>query len=56
MSQLIFSALLSTWATTAPILGSAFIILFEIVLIMGGLDYDGINTPTLGSIQNSNQR
>ena len=47
MSQLIFGGLLSTPAPTAPIVGIAFIVLFAIVGIMVGPDYDGMNAPAL---------
>ena len=49
MSQLMFGGLLSTPAPTAPIIGIAFIILFAIVGIMVGPDYDGMNAPALNS-------
>ena len=42
MSHLIFGGLLSTPAPTAPIVGIAFIVLFAIVGIMVGPDYDGM--------------
>jgi len=48
MSQLIFGGLLSTPAPTAPIVGIAFIVLFAIVGVMVGPDYDGMNAPALG--------
>ena len=47
MSQLFFGGLLSTPAPTAPIVGIAFILLFAIVGIMVGPDYDGMNAPAL---------
>ena len=49
MSYLIFGGLLSTPAPTAPIVGIAFIVLFAIVGIMVGPDYDGMNAPALNS-------
>ena len=49
MFQLIFGGLLSTPAPTAPIVGIAFIILFAIVGVMVGPDYDGMNAPALGN-------
>ena len=52
MSQLIFGGLLSTPAPTAPIVGIAFIVLFAIVGVMVGPDYDGMNAPAL---QNSKE-
>ena len=47
MSHLIFGGLLTTPAPTAPIVGIGFIILFAIVGIMVGPDYDGMNAPAL---------
>ena len=47
MSQLIFGGLLYTPAPTAPIVGIAFIILFGVVGIIVGPDYDGMNAPAL---------
>ena len=55
MSQLIFGGLLSTPAPTAPIVGVASIILFAIVGVMVGPDYDGMNAPALGSSKESNK-
>ena len=55
MSQLIFGGLLSTPAPTAPIVGIAFIILFAIVGIMVGPDYNGMNAPVLNSSKETNQ-
>ena len=55
MSQLIFGGLLSTSAPTAPIVGIAFIILFAVVGIMVGPDYDGMNAPALNSSKEANQ-
>lgn len=49
MSQLIFGGLLSTPAPTAPIVGVAFIVLFVIVGIMVGPDYEGMNAPALNN-------
>ena len=49
MSQIIFGGLLSTPAPTAPIVGIGSIVLFAIVGIMVGPDYDGMNAPALGS-------
>ena len=49
MSQLIIGGILSTPAPTAPIVGIAFIILFAIVGVMVGPDYDGMNAPALGN-------
>ena len=47
MESLIFGGLLSTPAPTAPIIGIAFIVLFAIVGIMVGPDYDGMKAPAL---------
>tara|TARA_B100000965_G_C19113949_1_gene550286 strand:+ start:294 stop:464 length:171 start_codon:yes stop_codon:yes gene_type:complete len=55
MSQLIFGGLLSTPAPTAPIVGIAFIILFVIVGVMVGPDYDGMNAPALNGSKEPNQ-
>ena len=55
MSQLIFGGLLSTPAPTAPIVGVASIILFAIVGIMVGPDYDGMNAPALNRSKETNQ-
>ena len=55
MSQLIFAGLLSTPAPTAPIVGIAFIILFAIVGLMVGPDYDGMNAPALNSSKKIDQ-
>ena len=51
MSLLIFGGLLSTPAPTAPIVGIASIILFAIVGVMVGPDYDGMNAPALGNVK-----
>ena len=55
MSQLIFGGLLTTPAPTAPIVGIAFIVLFAIVGVMVGPDYDGMNAPAIGSAKKTNQ-
>ena len=55
MSQLFFGGLLSTPAPTAPIVGIGFIVLFAIVGVMVGPDYDGMNAPSLGSSKDTNQ-
>jgi len=55
MSQLFFAGLLSTPAPTAPIVGIAFIVLFAIVGIMVGPDYDGMNAPAIGSPKNTDK-
>ena len=55
MSQLMFGGLLSTPAPTAPIIGIAFIILFAIVGIMVGPDYNGMNAPALNNSKETNQ-
>ena len=49
MNHLILGGLLSTPAPTAPVVGIAFIVLFAIVGVMVGPDYDGMNAPTLGN-------
>ena len=49
MSHLILGGLLSTPAPTAPIVGIAFIVLFAIVGVMVGPDYDGMNATALGN-------
>jgi hypothetical protein len=49
MTQLFFGGLLTTPAPTAPIVGIAFIVLFAIVGIMVGPDYEGMNAPALNS-------
>ncbi len=55
MSQLILGGLLSTSAPTAPIVGIAFIVLFAIVGVMVGPDYDGMNAPALNSSKETDQ-
>ena len=55
MSQLILGGLLSTPAPTAPIVGIAFIVLFVIVGIMVGPDYDGMNAPALNGSKETDQ-
>tara|TARA_Y100001968_G_scaffold46057_1_gene36182 strand:- start:727 stop:897 length:171 start_codon:yes stop_codon:yes gene_type:complete len=55
MSHLIFGGLLSTPAPTAPIVGIAFIVLFAIVGIMVGPDYDGMNAPALTKSKDTKQ-
>ena len=55
MSELIFGGLLTTPAPTAPIVGIACIILFEIVGIMVGPDYDGMNAPALGEAKQTSK-
>ena len=55
MSQLIFGGLLTTPAPTAPIVGIAFIVLFAIVGVMVGPDYDGMNAPELKVSKESNK-
>tara|TARA_Y100001968_G_scaffold131445_1_gene119965 strand:- start:2177 stop:2335 length:159 start_codon:yes stop_codon:yes gene_type:complete len=49
MSQLIFDDLLSMPEITAPIVGITFIELFEIVGIIVGHDYHGMNAAALGN-------
>ena len=53
MSPLLFGGLLSTPAPTAPIVGIGFIVLFAIVGIMVGPDYDGMNAPKIGSSEDN---
>ena len=53
MNHLFFGGLLTTPAPTAPIVGIAFIVLFAIVGIMVGPDYDGMNAPALNSKKTS---
>ena len=55
MSPLILGGLLSTPAPTAPIVGIAFIVLFAIVGIMVGPDYDGMNAPALNNSKEADQ-
>ena len=55
MSQLVFGGLLSTPAPTAPIVGIAFIVLFAIVGVMVGPDYDGMNAPALTDSRETNK-
>ena len=55
MSQLILGGLLSTPAPTAPIVGIAFIVLFAIVGVMVGPDYDGMNDPALNGLKETDQ-
>tara|TARA_Y100001968_G_scaffold310380_1_gene331238 strand:+ start:311 stop:481 length:171 start_codon:yes stop_codon:yes gene_type:complete len=55
MSQLIFGGLLTTPAPTAPIVGIGFIVLFAIVGIMVGPDYDGMNAPAIGNTKKGDQ-
>ena len=49
MESLIIGGLLTTPAPTAPIVGIAFIVLFAIMGIIVGPDYDGMNAPALDS-------
>ena len=55
MSQFIFGGLLSTPAPTAPIVGIASIVLFAIVGIMVGPNYDGMNAPEVGNSKNNGE-
>ncbi len=55
MTQLVFGGLLSTPAPTAPIVGIGFIVLFAIVGVMVGPDYDGMNAPALNGSKETNQ-
>ena len=54
MSHLIFGGLLTTPAPTAPIVGIAFIVLFAIVGVMVGPDYDGMNAPEISKAKDTN--
>jgi len=54
MNHLILGGLLSTPAPTAPVVGIAFIVLFAIVGVMVGPDYDGMNAPALGNSKKAN--
>ena len=56
MSHLILGGLLSTPAPTAPIVGIAFIVLFAIVGVMVGPDYDGMNAPTVDTSKKADQK
>ena len=56
MSQLLLGGLLSTPAPTAPIIGIAFIVLFAIVGVMVGPNYDGMNAPSLGNTKKTNEK
>ena len=53
MNHLILGGLLSTPAPTAPVVGIAFIVLFAIVGVMVGPDYDGMNAPALDNQKKS---
>ena len=55
MSQLIFGGLLTTPAPTAPIVGIGFIVLFAIVGVMVGPDYDGMNAPAINGIKEKSE-
>ena len=55
MSQLIFGGLLSTPAPSAPIVGIGFIVLFAIVGVMVGPDYDGMNAPALDTTKKKSE-
>ena len=55
MSHIIFGGLLSTPAPTAPIVGIASIVLFAIVGLMVGPDYDGMNAPALDNSKEPNK-
>ena len=56
MSQLIFGGLVSTPAPTAPIVGIAFIVLFAIVGVMVGPNYDGMNAPAIGKTKEGSKK
>ena len=55
MNHLILGALFSTPAPTAPVVGIAFIVLFAIVGVMVGPDYDGMNAPALNGSKETDQ-
>ena len=55
MSQLIIGGLLTTPAPTAPIVGIAFIVLFVIIGLMVGPNYDGMNAPEIGSFEDKSK-
>tara|TARA_B100000945_G_scaffold261418_1_gene219737 strand:+ start:231 stop:401 length:171 start_codon:yes stop_codon:yes gene_type:complete len=55
MSQLIYGGLLSTPAPTAPIVGIGFIVLFAIVGVMVGPDYDGMNAPAINGMKEKSE-
>ena len=55
MSLFTFGGLLTTSAPTAPIVGIAFIVLFAIVGLMVGPDYDGMNAPAVGNSKEDKQ-
>ena len=55
MSLIVFGGLLSTPAPTAPIVGIAFIVLFAIVGVMVGPEYDGMNAPALNTSREKNK-
>ena len=55
MSHLLFGGLLSTPAPTAPIVGIAFIVLFVILGVMVGPDYDGMNATALNYSKEKNK-
>ena len=55
MSYLTIGGLLSTPAPTAPIVGIAFIVLFAIVGVIVGPDYDGMNAPALSNTKERNK-
>ena len=45
MGQLLFAGLTSTPAPTAPLIGVAFMVLFGIMAVVVGPNYDGFNDP-----------
>ena len=55
MIHLLFGGLLTTPAPTAPIVGIGFIVLFAIVGVMVGPDYDGMNAPAIGTSKEPNK-
>tara|TARA_Y100001968_G_C19283612_1_gene680512 strand:+ start:68 stop:244 length:177 start_codon:yes stop_codon:yes gene_type:complete len=55
MNQLTYGGLLSTPAPTAQIIGIAFIILFAIIGIMVGPNYEEMNAPEIENSKNASQ-
>ena len=55
MSQLIIGGLLTTPATTTPIVGIVFIVLFVIIGVMVGPNYDGMNAPEIRSTKDTSK-
>ena len=49
MSQFIFGRIVSTSGPAGPIIGVTFIVVFAIVGVMVGPNYDGMNQPALNN-------